>query len=83
MSAKKNHPIVRRVVLNIKGGVFFGLYLRSGTPNIDKLGVEQYESTFCIQNTILNVGMESRLKGKRLQKDEHVKIFFPFDYACS
>jgi hypothetical protein len=82
-SNKKNHPIVRRVVLAIKGGVFFALCLRSETPNIDKRGVEQFESTFCIQNTILDVGMDSRLKGKRLQKDEYVKIVFPFDYACS
>jgi hypothetical protein len=83
MIIKKKPPNRERVVLNIKVGVFFCLYLRSETPNIDKRGVEQFESTFCIQNTILDVGMDSRLKGKRLQKDEHVKIVFPFDFACS
>ena len=83
MIIKKKPPNRERVVLSIKVGVFFGLYLRSETPNIDKRGVEQFESTFCIQNTILGVGMDSRLKCKRLQKDEHVKIVFPFDYACS
>jgi hypothetical protein len=69
--------------MNIKCEVFFCLNLRNGTPNIDKRGVEQFESTFCIQNTILNVGMESRLKGRPKQKDEYVKIFFPFDFFYS
>ena len=80
---KKKPPFYKKGGFRIKGGVFFFLYLKIETPNIDKHGVEQFESTFYIQNTILNVGMESRLKGKRLQKDEHVKIVFPFDYACS
>ena len=53
------------------------------TPNIDKHGVEQFESTFYIQNTILNVGMETRLKGKRQQKDVIVNVFFPYHSACS
>jgi hypothetical protein len=74
---KKNRSLLS-CGLGIKVGVFCGLYLRSGTPNIDKRGVEQYESTFCIQNTILSVGMDSRSKGRQPQKDGYVKIFFPF-----
>jgi len=58
-----NHKTRR--FLGINYGVFFALYSRNETPNIDKHGVEQYESTFCIQNTILNAWMESRLKGKQ------------------
>ena len=69
--------------MNINHEVFFCLNLRNETPNIDKRGVEQFESTFYIPNTILNVGMESRLKGRLKQKDEHVKIFFPFDFFYS
>jgi hypothetical protein len=71
------------VVLSIKVGVFCGLYLRSGTPNIDKRGVEQYESTFYIQNTILSVGMDSHLKYRKQQRDVNANAFFPFCCACS
>ena len=69
--------------MGIKFGVFFVLYLKNGTPNTDKPGVEQYESTFCTQNTILNVGMETRLKGKRPQTGAHEYVSVPSGYAYS
>jgi len=74
---KKNRSLLG-CGFSIKVGVFFVLCLRSGTPNIDKHGVEQYGSNFCIQNTILSVGMDSRLEGRQPQRDGYVKIFFPF-----